>query len=285
MNAHIIIVNYNAGDWLKRSVSSALKYSQARVTIVDNASSDDSIKSVQSVFSKEANLEVILNATNVGFAAANNQVLQSLKHEFAVLMNPDCELRDNSLSNIIDVLNENKSIGIASCRILNTDGTLQKTCKRRFPTPKTAVIRMLGLSRFFPNSDFDYGDQQQTMGNTKLQKLEAVSGAFMVVRKSAIEQVGLLDEGYFMHCEDLDWCKRFKLAGWDIGFVGDAEVMHDKGVSSKARPIAVLWNLHCGMDRFFTKFYADSSWPLKYSVKAGIYLSFLPRAFISLIFK
>ena len=251
--------------------------------IRDSASTDDSIKQISSLVAEEARFELILNAANVGFAAANNQVLRSLKHDYAVLMNPDCELRDNTLDHILNVLADNESIGIASCRILNADGSVQKTCKRRFPTPKTAVIRMLGLNRFFSHENFDYGDQPQHTEAKELEKLEAVSGAFMVVRKSAMQKVGLLDEAYFMHCEDLDWCKRFQMAGWDIGFVGTVDVLHAKGVSSKARPIGVLWNLHCGMDRFFTKFYTHTSWPLKYLVKTGIYLSFLPRALVSLL--
>ncbi len=282
MNAHIVIVNYNAGDWLVRSVGSALRYTTARVSVVDNASIDSSIADLKRAFKEEPRLEVIINAQNVGFATANNQILNNLENDYVVLMNPDCELKQDALDRIISVMQDNETIGLASCRILNADGSLQKTCKRRFPTPKTAGLRMLGMSRLFPQHDFDFGNKVSDSNSFEI--LEAVSGAFMVVRKSAMDKVGVLDEKYFMHCEDLDWCKRFALAGWDVAFVPSAEVVHAKGVSSKARPIRVLWNLHRGMDRFFTKFYIDTPWPLRYLVKIGIYLSFIVRAIVSRVF-
>ena len=285
---HIIIVNYNAGDWLKTAVGSALEHSTAKLSVIDNASSDQSVDTIRTAFKDEARLEIIVNTRNVGFAAANNQVLQRIQddHEldYVVLMNPDCELRHDTMANIIEVLNGDEKIGIASCRILNEDGSVQKTCKRRFPTPKTAAVRMFGLSRFFPQYDFDYG-QQTTPNNQNVEIVDAISGAFMVVRRSALQQVGLLDERYFMHCEDLDWCKRFQLNNWSVVYVDNAEVTHAKGVSSRARPIGVLWNLHTGMDRFFSKFYADTFWPLRILVKVGIYLSFVPRAVMSLVAK
>lgn len=282
MNAHIVIVNYNAGDWLVRSVGSALRYTTARVSVVDNASIDSSIADLKRAFKEEPRLEVIINAQNVGFATANNQILNNLENDYVVLMNPDCELKQDALDRIISIMQDNETIGLASCRILNADGSLQKTCKRRFPTPKTAGLRMLGMSRLFPQHDFDFGNKVSDSNSFEI--LEAVSGAFMVVRKSAMDKVGVLDEKYFMHCEDLDWCKRFALAGWDVAFVPSAEVVHAKGVSSKARPIRVLWNLHRGMDRFFTKFYIDTPWPLRYLVKIGIYLSFIVRAIVSRVF-
>ena len=282
MNADIVIVNYNAGDWLVRSVGSALRYTTARVSVVDNASIDSSIADLKRAFKEESRLEVIINAQNVGFATANNQILNNLENDYVVLMNPDCELKQDALDRIISVMQDNETIGLASCRILNADGSLQKTCKRRFPTPKTAGLRMLGMSRLFPQHDFDFGNKVSDSNSFEI--LEAVSGAFMVVRKSAMDKVGVLDEKYFMHCEDLDWCKRFALAGWDVAFVPSAEVVHAKGVSSKARPIRVLWNLHRGMDRFFTKFYIDTPWPLRYLVKIGIYLSFIVRAIVSRVF-
>ena len=282
MNAHIVIVNYNAGDWLVRSVGSALRYTTARVSVVDNASIDSSIADLKRAFKEEPRLEVIINAQNVGFATANNQILNNLENDYVVLMNPDCELKQDALDRIISVMQDNETIGLASCRILNADGSLQKTCKRRFPTPKTAGLRMLGMSRLFPQHDFDFGNKVSDSNSFEI--LEAVSGAFMVVRKSAMDKVGVLDEKYFMHCEDLDWCKRFALAGWDVAFVPSAEVVHAQGVSSKARPIRVLWNLHRGMDRFFTKFYIDTPWPLRYLVKIGIYLSFIVRAIVSRVF-
>ena len=281
LNHHIIIVNYNSGSWLQRAVQSALEHSTGNISVVDNASKDSSVETCRTHFKDESRIKWILNKDNVGFAAANNQVLASLDEELAVLMNPDCELHERTLEQISAVFQSDPSVGMASCRILNEDGSLQTTCRRRFPTPQTAAIRMSGLRSFFPNADFDYGDSVRA--SDPVEHVEAVSGAFMVVRKSAMLDVGLLDESYFMHCEDLDWCMRFNLREWNIAFIPAAQVTHAKGVSSRSRPIGVLWNLHRGMDRFFNKFYAQGRPLLTICVRAAVYLSFLPRALLSLV--
>lgn len=285
-STHIIIVNYNAGDWLIRSVRSALAFSSGQITVVDNASSDNSVANAQDEFGGQSRIHWIENTDNRGFAAANNQVLELLETDFAVLMNPDCEINAQSLPLILEALSANPSMGIASCRILNEDGSLQATCRRRFPTPWSALVRMLQLHKLFPQhksfANFDYGDDVNIDSET--QAVEAISGAFMVVKKSALEQVGVLDQAYFMHCEDLDWCKRFEVHGLDVGFVSSASVLHAKGVSSASRPIKVLWTLHRGMNRFFDTHYSEQySWPLRYLVKLGIGLSFLFRSALTIL--
>jgi len=117
-----------------------------------------------------------------------------------------------------------------------------------------------------------------------LQHVEAISGAFMLARLEAVRDVGSFDEAYFMHCEDLDWCKRFGLKGWMVGFVPEVSVVHEKGVSSKARPVGVLWNLHQGMLYFFDKFYrSEYNVFMRYIVKIGIYGSFICRAGFSML--
>jgi len=291
--SHIIIVNYNAGDWLRRSVSSALKHSDGLVTVVDNASTDHSVVDTQSNV-KDSRLRWVLNKKNLGFAAANNQVMQQAESEFLVLMNPDCELFSDTLDALFNVFDQNPKLGLASCRITNSDGTIQATCRRRFPTPSLALSRMLQLHRLFPNSpsfnNFDYGDAiydtpPDINGSApQFETVEAISGAFMVARSSAVNQVGFLDEGYFMHCEDLDWCKRFALAGWSVGFEPSVNVLHAKGVSSESRPVAVLWTLHKGMNRFFDKFYhSEYSWLTRSVVKVGILASFCARVLAAIL--
>lgn len=286
LNTHIIIVNYNAGDWLQRSVQSALDFSQGLVTVVDNCSNDTSAINTKSNI-KDERLSWINNAENLGFAAANNQVLNSLKSDYAVLMNPDCELNEATLNHLLVAMESDASIALGGCKIINEDGSLQASCRRKFPTPWTAFVRLLRLNKIFPNkpefADFDYGDKIANDSPTEI--VEAISGAFMVVKKQALQEVGGLDEGYFMHCEDLDWCKRFEIAGWKVAFVPSAHVIHAKGVSSKSRPIKVLYTLHKGMNRFYDKFYQDEySLVLRLFVKLGIVASFCIRslkAFVS----
>ena len=282
----VIIVNFNAGSWLPRAVQSALAYSADAVTVVDNNSTDNSVQQTRELVGANARLGWIENAENRGFAAANNQVLELMDADFAVLMNPDCEINSDTLLHILDSFAQYPGMGIASCRILNEDGSLQATCKRRFPTPGSALVRMLQLHRLFPNrpefANFDYGDQPSN--SIGVEFVEAVSGAFMVIRRSAMLEVGLLDEAYFMHCEDLDWCKRFALAGWKVGFVNQASVIHAKGVSSASRPLAVQRTLHAGMNRFFDKFYkTEYAAPTRIAVKLGIAVSLALRSVKALL--
>jgi len=183
-------------------------------------------------------------------------------------------------------MNEDPTIGLASCRVLNEDGTLQTTCRRRFPTPWSAFVRMSQLGRMFKTSpkfaDFDYGTSVNE--DDPVETVEAISGAFMVARMEAVRQVGLLDEEYFMHCEDLDWCKRFELHNLKVAFVPCASVLHAKGVSSQSRPVGVLYTLHIGMNRFFDKFYqTEYGLPLRLTVKLGIAMSFIARSSFALL--
>ena len=278
---HVVIVNFNSGDWLLRALHSALQCSDGPVTVVDNNSTDSSLASARKALDTQSRIDWICNSQNVGFAAANNQALKTVKEPFVVLQNPDCELNESTLPTMLAYFHEYQQLGLASCRIINEDGSIQATCKRRFPTPTSALSRMLRLYRLFPSraefADFNYGDIETE--STEIEFPEAISGAFMVVRNDAMQQVGLLDEGYFMHCEDLDWCMRFANAGWRVGFINNASVLHAKGISSQSRPLRVLWSLHRGMSRFFDKFYRE-----RYSiltrglVKLGIYASFLLRA-------
>lgn len=297
-SSHFVMVNYNAGEWLARALSSVCIHGGANISIsiVDNASVDNSVNNAKLVLEalpSKASVQWLENTQNLGFAAANNQILVHLESDFAVLMNPDCEINQNTLPQILQAFADHPRMGIASCRILNEDGSMQNTCRRRFPTPWSALVRMLQLHQLFPNlaafKDFDYGalpndDASSAQQSNQVEFIEAISGAFMVVRKSAMAHVGMLDEAYFMHCEDLDWCKRFQLQGWQVGFVPGASVVHAKGVSSASRPVRVLWTLHTGMLRFFDKFYKQR-YPLllRWLVKLGIMLSFIGRAALVLL--
>lgn len=289
LSTQVIIVNYNAGEWLGRSLRSALDYSDGAVTVVDNQSTDNSIEQAKQLIAQRQDSDRVewqLNQQNVGFAAANNQVLKDLKSDYAVLLNPDCELQADTLKAVIKVMQTDQSIGLASCRILNEDNSLQTTCRRRFPTPSSALARMLPLHRLFPANqsfaNFDYGED--CAPSDPVEMVEAVSGAFMVVSRVAINQVGMLDEGYFMHCEDLDWCMRFRLADMKVAFIPNTHVVHAKGISSNSRPVKVLYTLHKGMNRFFDKFYTERySWPLRLLIKFGIVWSFVLRASMVLL--
>ncbi len=296
MSVATVIVNYNAGSWLLKSVKSALQDTLiTAVYVVDNASNDDSLDMLKEYVAQHAStdgidaekLNIVENAHNLGFGKANNQALLKLlerkEFEFVLLLNPDCELSPNVLSSMLPYFQKHPKLGMASCVINNSDGTIQSTCRRNFPTPWTAFLRMSQLQCFGVGKQYDFDLGAKPLPQSFVD-VEAISGAFMLVRMTAVKEVGLFDEAYFMHCEDLDWCKRFAQKGWRVGFVPEVSVLHDKGVSSKARPIGVLWNLHQGMLIFFDKFYRDQySMMFRTLVRIGIYISFLGRAGMSLL--
>ena len=280
-----ILVNYNSGEWLQRAVDSVLEFSDGQITVVDNASQDQSFRAARAALGDER-ITWIANSKNVGFAKANNQVLSVLKEDIAILMNPDCLINAQTMKPILAALAAHENVGAASCRILNDDGSNQATSRRHFPTPLSALARMLQLHRL-PNppkwaQNFDFGGGAHK--HEPMSLVPAISGAFMVIRGATLDRVGLLDDGYFMHCEDLDWCKRCELAGIDIAFVSESSVMHAKGISSKSRPIGVLWNLHTGMIRFFNKHYRTQyGFLLTGLTKLGIYVSFVLRVALGFI--
>lgn len=243
------------------------------VIVVDNASTDHSLERLGDTADK---IETIRNRENVGFSRANNQVMATRRAEFYVLINPDCIVEPNTIATVIDALRADETVGLASCLIKNADGSVQKTCRRRFPTPASGLARTLGLNKVQPGKyrDFDYGSADISHG---VEYVDAVSGAFMAARGRAVETVGYLDEGYFMHCEDLDWCKRFWQAGYKVAFTGDACVTHAKGASG--RSLRVNWHLHQGMLRFYRKFYREeyprALYPVVY---LGVYASLIGRS-------
>ena len=264
MNSVIaIVVNFNAGSWLERSVESILASDcPLDLYVVDNASTDDSFNRIKRFAAQHNNLHLIENADNQGFAKANNIVLNTTNADYYALINPDCLVSEEAIRFLVERMKEDQQIGLAGVKILNQDGSPQKTSRRRFPTPENTFARMFGLNRLFKNktrfADFDYGDEQeqdeQAVDDNK-QYVEAISGAFMMVSRDALNQVGGLDEGYFMHCEDLDWCKRFWLHGFKVAYFKDVTVTHIKGESAQTRPYRVNWYLHKGMLRFYRKFY------------------------------
>lgn len=253
----VIVVNYNSGDWLEACVRSVLASDYPlQLYIVDNASTDQSLDQCKLLFERHDNLHLIENRTNLGFAKANNLVLNTIQADYYVLINPDCKVQEQTIGHVVEMMQQDHQVGLAGVRILNEDGTPQKTSKRKFPTPENSFARMLGLSRWFSDdsrySDFNLG-QAAVMHDVEY--VEAISGAFMVVSSRALKQAGGLDEGYFMHCEDLDWCKRVWLQGLKVAFYPGASIIHGKGKSSQSNPYRVNLYLHKGMLRFYKKFY------------------------------
>src|SRR3990172_1751398 len=233
MDLSVIIVNYNVRDFLENALASAreaMKGIDGEVIVVDNASDDGSVEMVGRKF---PGVRMVANDRNIGFAAANNIALRLSRGRYMLLLNPDTIVKEDTFQIIIRFLDTHPDAGLAGCRILNPDGTLQLACRRSFPTPWVAFTKIVGLASLFPRSrlfgryNLTYLDPEQPA------EVEAISGSFMVIRREAQQQVGLLDEMFFMYGEDLDFCYRLNTSGWKIFYVPETQIIHFKGESSK----------------------------------------------------
>lgn len=250
------------------------------IFVSDNGSVDDSVPLLRKTHRKTPNLQITENGTNLGFARGNNRVLPQATGDYLLFLNPDCLLEADTLALMIQVMETHPAAGMAGCLIRNLDGSEQPGCRRYIPTPWRSLMRVLNLSRFFPSEDRfrDFNLVGTDLPKTPVE-VEAISGAFMFVRHSALENVGPLDEGYFLHCEDLDWCMRFKQAGYQILFVPDVVVSHVKGGCSINRPVFVEWHKHKGMIRFYRKFFRSRySGGLMWLVFIAVWTRFLVKA-------
>ncbi|MGU9836972.1 MULTISPECIES: glycosyltransferase family 2 protein [Pseudomonas] len=253
----VIIVNYNAGALLQACVKSVLDAGATRVIVVDNHSHDDSLARLLSTCAVGDALHIIRNDANLGFAVACNQGARLASAPNLLFLNPDTVIAPQAIERLLTALHGAADIGAVGGLLCNLDGTEQAGGRRVFPTPRRAFMRAFGLSRlarFWPALFSDFLLHQEALPPQPI-AVEAISGACMLVKREAIEHIGLWDEDYFLHCEDLDWCMRFHHGGWNVLFVPDAQVTHVFGGCSRNRPYFVEWHKHRGILRFYRKFF------------------------------
>lgn len=269
-----IIVNYNAGPLLRKCVDSLLACPlDVEIIVVDNASSDASLDGLQDL----SRVCVIRNPVNVGFAAACNIGVQASSAPFLLFLNPDCFFQPDAIAPLLAGLQSGDRVGMVGGLLVNEDGTEQGGGRRAVPTPWRSLVRAVGLQRFanrWPKLFYDFHLHKQPLPDGPIE-VEAISGACMLVKREAMVDVGLWDEGYFLHCEDLDWCMRFRQKGWKILFVPDARISHALGACSQSRRVFVEWHKHKGMLRFYRKFFRHQ-YPgvLMELVVTGVWLRF-----------
>lgn len=272
-NLSVVIVNYNAGEKLLECVAHA-KQQAEQIIVVDNASSDSSIVALKKAF---PTVRLICNNRNLGFATACNLGAKIAAGDHILFLNPDCILAPNALSILVRAVNSAPDVGMVGGMLTNPDGTEQAGGRREIPTPWRSFVMAFGFSRLrnrYPKLFSDFSMHDQPLPELAVE-VDAISGACMLVRRDALEEIGLLDEGYFMHCEDLDWCMRFHKKNWKILFVPNARMVHFKGHCSNSRPIFVEWSKHKGMMRFYRKFFRDRyPTPLMFLVASGVWLRF-----------
>ena len=229
----VVVPSYNTRDLMEQTLRTVLEASaglEVEVIVVDNASRDGSAEMVERKFPE---IGLIRNDRNLGFAAANNIAFRRSRGRYVLLLNSDTIVRPDTLRCLVQFLDDHPEAAAAGCKILNPDGTLQLESRRSFPTPMAAFYKLSGLSRLFPDSrrfgryNLTYLDEEQ------VSQVDALSGSCMMVRRRVIDEVGPLDEDYFMYGEDIDWCFRMQKAGWKIYYVPDTEIIHFRGESGK----------------------------------------------------
>ena len=232
MDLSIIIVNYNVRDYLAeclRSLAPACRTLQAETIVVDNASVDGSAGMVRQRFPE---VHVIANDRNRGFGQAVNQGLAAAAGRAIVMLNPDTLVQADTFTTMLDWLRDHPRCGMAGCMLLNADGSFQLACRRSIPTPWSALAKLSGLSRLFPGSRRWSEYNLTWLDQNRATQVEAISGAFMMVRREIVDSVGPLDERFFMYGEDLDWCLRVRQAGWTVDYVPYTRIIHYKGAST-----------------------------------------------------
>lgn len=229
----VIIVNYNVKEFLEQtliSVQKALKGISSEVIVVDNASSDGSVPALKPKFPQ---VKFLQNTENLGFAKASNQGLKMARGDYLALLNPDTVVQEDTFTRMLDFFEEFPDTGLLGCKILNPDGSLQLACRRSFPTPWVAFTKLSGLSVLFPGSKL-FGKYNLTYLDPDTPcEVDALSGSFMMIRRQAFQDVGYLDESFFLYGEDLDWCCRVTQSGWKVRYTPATQIIHFKGESSK----------------------------------------------------
>lgn len=273
----IVILNYRRPDLLAdclASIVAAPPRCALELWVVDNASGDASVPLVRQRFPQVRLLE---SPANVGFSRGNNLALREIVAEasatYVLLLNNDTLVPAGALDGLVAYLDQHADVGAVGPKLLLPDGSLDRACRRSFPSPEVAFYRMVGLAALFPRSprfgryNLTYLDPNQTT------EVDALVGACMLLRRSVIAEVGLLDEQFFMYGEDLDWCYRIKQYGWKIVYLPHVIVHHYKRAASTRRAIPSIRAFYDAMRIFHRKHYAaTTAAPLNMLIEGGITL-------------
>ena len=271
MDLEVVIVSHGAEALLRRCLRSLREHPASvttRITVVDSGSPDATPDMVEREFPEVR----LLRRANIGFSAANNLVLRGSEAAALLLLNPDTEVYAGSLDAALARLRSEPRIGMVGCKLVTESGELDHACKRSFPTPLSALAHFTGLGRSADAAGSLSQYRATHLGDDDPGEVDAVNGAFMLCRAEAVRDVGLLDEGYWLYMEDLDWCHRFWDAGWKVFYEPAGVVLHVKGGSSgkRRRPKQEI-AFHRGMARFYRRFDAAEHNPLlNAAVYAGI---------------
>ena len=240
----IVILNWNTRDLLRRCLQTVFASTGEiayQVVVVDNASTDNSPEMVANEFPQ---VKLIVNPSNNGYSYGNNVGLRALGYHdkraadpdaprYALLLNPDTEVPPDALFNMMAFMDGQPRVGAAGPKLVLPDGSLDKACRRGFPTPTVSLYHFLGLGKLFPKSPRFARYNMTFLDPDQEAEVDSVVGAFMIVRREALENVGLLDEAFFMYGEDIDWAYRIQKSGWKIVYHPQVTVKHVKRAASR----------------------------------------------------
>ena len=265
----IVIVSYNVCQLLDeclQSVKRALQGIDGEIYVVDNLSTDNTVETLQP---RHPDVHFIANQENVGFARANNQAIRCTDSEYVLLLNPDTVVYENTLRGVIDFMDSHPEAGGAGVRMLAREGYAAPESRRAIPTPWVAMLKMLGATQRYYMSYLSWEEPGQ---------IEVISGAFCMLRRKALDQIGLLDEDYFMYGEDIDLSYRLLKGGWQNWYL-PFDIIHYKGESTQKSTFRYVHTFYQAMLIFFRKHYGHLSIFFSLPIQLAIYT----RAIMALI--
>ena len=256
MKLSVIIVSYNVKFFLEQCLRSCIKATQnleAEIIVVDNNSVDESTEMVKKKF---PNISLIHNQKNVGFSKANNQAILKAKGEFILLLNPDTLVEEDAFEKAAFFMSEEKEVGAVGVQMIDGKGEFLDESKRGIPDFQTSIFKFLGLYKFFPNSKILNNYYLGNLDKNKRHEVEVLVGAFMLIRRSVLDKIGLLDEQFFMYWEDTDLCMRIVKKGYKNYYLGDVKIIHYKGESNKRHTLSFTIGFNKSMLSFVKKHFS-----------------------------
>lgn len=252
----VLIVSYNVREYLLQCVEAVYTSGDVplEVVVVDNASKDGSADALAEKFPQA---HLVRMRKNAGFGKANNAGLEHCRGRFVLLLNPDVEVGAHCLGALADFLLVRPDVGAVGPRLMRPDGRLDQACRRGFPTPSTAFYRVSGLSKVFPHSRTFNRYNMGHLPPDRAHEIDSGTAACLMLRKVAIDRIGLFDPAFFMYGEDLDLCYRLKQHGWKVYYLPSAEAVHVKGASTRQATARMLYEFHSAMWTFHHKHFAD----------------------------
>ena len=280
MTLSIIIVNYNVKHFLKqclKSIEKARQNIKMEIFVVDNNSVDNSIEMLKNDF---PNVKLIINNKNVGFSKANNQAIKQTKGKYILLLNPDTIIEENTLKKTIAFFENNNNVGATGVKMIDGNGNFLPESKRSLPTPAIAFYKIFGLSTLFPKSKKFGKYHLNYLDENKIHEIDVISGAFFMTRKKILDNIGLLDEDFFMYGEDIDLSYRIQKNGYKNFYLPTTSIIHYKGESTKKTSVNYIITFYKAMIIFVKKHYDKKhAHPLIFLINLAI----LIRASLSII--